>query len=181
MNQFCIYLDWDGFTPEVWAAWTQAILSVVAIFAASSLARRQERLSFRRKAEACAGLIKLAIDIIEERKQYPLSRITLTAVTDLKRQMETVNLDAAPDSRLIICVNGAATVVAILDAELQGWATKQAMFGSTTESSALRDINTALTRLDGQWKKAQLVVDDAKWVSWPRRFWNWSVKVFEPQ
>jgi len=181
MNQFCIYLDWDGFTPEVWAAWTQAILSVVAIFAASSLARRQERLSFRRKAEACAGLVKHAIDIIKEHKQQPLSRITLTAVTNLKRQMETVSLDAAPDSRLIICVNGAATVVAILDAELQGWATKEAMYGSTAEFSARQDINTALTRLDDQWKKAQLVVDDAKCVSWPRRFWNWTVKVFEPQ
>ncbi|GAB2612258.1 hypothetical protein [Novilysobacter erysipheiresistens] len=31
MYQYCFYLDWTGLPPEVWAAWVQAVGSIIAI------------------------------------------------------------------------------------------------------------------------------------------------------
>lgn len=34
MNEFCFYVDWSGWKPEIWAAWVQAVGSVLGIAAA---------------------------------------------------------------------------------------------------------------------------------------------------
>lgn len=41
MHEFCFYLSWAGWKPEVWAAWVQAVGSVAAIIAAYWIARWQ--------------------------------------------------------------------------------------------------------------------------------------------
>ncbi len=43
MHRFCFFLDWPGWSAEVWAAWVQAVGSVVAIVAAFVIAARQAR------------------------------------------------------------------------------------------------------------------------------------------
>lgn len=41
MYRYCFYLEWDGWKPEVWAAWIQAIGSVAALAVAVGLAMWQ--------------------------------------------------------------------------------------------------------------------------------------------
>lgn len=46
MSEFCVYLEWAGWKPEVWAAWVQAIGSVLGIATAIAVPAwlfRQER------------------------------------------------------------------------------------------------------------------------------------------
>ncbi len=58
--EYCFYMDWKGMTPEEWAAWTQAILSAVAIVVATRLATSQERRAKRNKVNAYVEIISHA-------------------------------------------------------------------------------------------------------------------------
>lgn len=54
MHEFCFYLSWAGWKPEVWAAWVQAIGSVVAIAVAVSIPWWQHRRERREKSHDAA-------------------------------------------------------------------------------------------------------------------------------
>lgn len=47
MNQYCFFLAWDGMTPSEWAAWVQAVGSVLAILAAVGIALWQHHVAQR--------------------------------------------------------------------------------------------------------------------------------------
>lgn len=55
-----ILLDAPCMKPEVWAAWVQAILSVIAIAAAERFASRRERKELSRQADVYVNLISMA-------------------------------------------------------------------------------------------------------------------------
>lgn len=160
MHEYCFYLDWSGWKPEVWAAWAQAILSAAAIYWASRLARRQDRLAQRRKADACIGLITHAQDILETATRDPLSRPNLTSIATLAKQMEGITLDATPDYRLIIAVNTAATTVAVLNGELIAWTNNIHADDTFKSVSASIDVRTAITRLEAAYEEAIPVANE---------------------
>ena len=58
--EYCFYLDWKGLTSSEWAAWTQAILSAVAIFAAAQLSTSQERRARRSRIDAYVEIVSHA-------------------------------------------------------------------------------------------------------------------------
>lgn len=58
--EYCFYLSWNGLTPSEWAAWTQAILSAVAIYAAARLATSQERRARRARIDAYVEIVSHA-------------------------------------------------------------------------------------------------------------------------
>jgi len=54
---YCFYLDWNGLTPSEWAAWTQAILSGAAIFAAAMIPAWQEKRARKRRIDVYTDII----------------------------------------------------------------------------------------------------------------------------
>lgn len=57
---YCFYLDWKGMTPSEWAAWTQAILSGAAIFAAAMIPAWQEKRTRKRRIDVYVDIISHA-------------------------------------------------------------------------------------------------------------------------
>lgn len=55
----CHFLSWCTLKPEVQAAWAQAILSVMAIFVAATMASRQDRRNRRIKIDNYVEMISL--------------------------------------------------------------------------------------------------------------------------
>lgn len=65
MNQFCFYLDWSGWKPEVWAAWVQAIGAIGAIIFSYLAGSRAERARKRREHERARSYGFLVIPQLE--------------------------------------------------------------------------------------------------------------------
>jgi hypothetical protein len=63
--EYCFYLDWAGWSPEVWAAWAQAILSAVAIVVAARMATNQDRRARRSRVEGYFSLVSDVQDQVE--------------------------------------------------------------------------------------------------------------------
>lgn len=178
MHEFCFYLDWSGWKPEVWAAWAQAILSAAAIFWASRIAKRQDRLALRRKADACIGLITHAEDVLKDVEADPLSRTSLMSVATLSKQMEVISLDAVPDYRLIIAVNTAANTVAVLNGELSAWSSNKITHLDHNLRSAKADVRTAITRLETAYEDAIPVANELASPTLKQRYADWKLKRF---
>lgn len=104
--------------PEVWAAWAQAVLSALAIYAAARIAAKQEKLAFRRKADACLGLMSHVEQTLFMALENPHSDETKMLVGTVLEQLRSVPMDAVPDLRLMTIINRAARRIAGLHAEL---------------------------------------------------------------
>lgn len=67
MNQFCFYLDWSGWKPEVWAAWVQAIGAIAAIifsYLAGSRAERARRKQEQERARSYGYLVIPELELL---------------------------------------------------------------------------------------------------------------------
>lgn len=152
---YCIaVINWPCATGGVWAAWTQALLSAAAIYAASRLATRQERVAARRRADACVGLITHAQDVLAEVLSDPTSRPSVTSVETLARQLAEVPMDSAPDFRLVVAVRQASSIVSVLAVELAGHAKPTAYPTMGPWVPARRDIRTAQAEMEGAYNLA---------------------------
>lgn len=154
MHQFCFYLDWVGWPPQVWAAWTQALLSAAAIYAASRLATRQERVAAGRRADACVGLITHAQDVLVEILSAPKSRPSVTRIEALAEQLAGVPMDSAPDFRLVIAVRRASSAISVLAVELAEHAKPQVLRSSNPYVAARHDIGAAQKELEEAYELA---------------------------
>ncbi|WP_368865357.1 hypothetical protein [Stenotrophomonas maltophilia] len=104
--------------PEVWAAWAQALLSALAIYAAARIAAKQERLAFRRKADACIGLMSHTEQTLFMALENPNSDETKMLVGTVLEQLRSVPMEAVPDLRLMTIINRASRRLARLHSEL---------------------------------------------------------------
>lgn len=60
-DAYCLWVTHSPcMKPEIWAAWAQALLSALAIWAASQLSNRQERRNLARRTDVYVNLISMA-------------------------------------------------------------------------------------------------------------------------
>lgn len=57
---YCFYFDWEGLTPEQWAAWTQAVLSGLAICAAALFPSWQEKRTRKARIDVYVDILSRA-------------------------------------------------------------------------------------------------------------------------
>ncbi|WP_144898504.1 hypothetical protein [Luteimonas cucumeris] len=60
---YCFYLDWKSWSPEVWAALAQAFLTALSIPTALYVVHVQHRLALRQRAKSVVILLKYAMNI----------------------------------------------------------------------------------------------------------------------
>jgi len=65
MNEFCIYLDWAGWKPEVWTGILQAVVAGVAIYATGRLATKQHRMQIAQRVGAVVALLAHVADLAD--------------------------------------------------------------------------------------------------------------------
>jgi hypothetical protein len=94
MNEFCIYLDWAGWKPEVWTGILQAVVAGVAIYAAGRLATKQYRMQIAQRVGAVVALLAHVADLADGYSQDLNKSIGSTAPT----HWTTGQLNAARDA-----------------------------------------------------------------------------------
>src|SRR5690349_4955482 len=57
--QYCFYLDWRGLTPNEWAAWVQAVGTIVALAAAAWLPLWHRKLDLARQLNIYVEMISV--------------------------------------------------------------------------------------------------------------------------
>lgn len=104
---YCFYLDWTGWSPEVWAAWAQAILSAVAIVVAARLATTQTRKALRQRIDVYVQIVSDVHDQAEATYDQAMSMGGHSLPRDVKvhwdetyKSLSSVPLHEAPDYRL---------------------------------------------------------------------------------
>jgi len=118
---YCLWVSQSPcLKPEIWAAWAQALLSALAIWAGARLANRQERRNLARKTDLYVNLISMA-----EIRSLSLAMYTPGDVRTLRsgksvmdyqiRDMQqfaaafrAINLEDLPDYRLLPPLRDAA-------------------------------------------------------------------------
>ncbi|HHA2945739.1 hypothetical protein [Stenotrophomonas maltophilia] len=113
--------------PEVWAAWWQAILSALAILAASRLARGQERRQLSRKADVIVSMLDSADQttdsVLKEAADSFRSLQTLASAASyryqqLSKTLDSLALQELPDYRLLPVVLSGASLCLHLSQEM---------------------------------------------------------------
>jgi len=117
MHEFCFGLNWAGMKPEVWAAWAQAVLSVIAICFAGWFSLQQHRRELWQRVSVTISTVGLAAATVLVNEAY-LKKWQQTGkpiTTDLpyleyltKALRETPLHDLA-DGRLLHIVAGSAS------------------------------------------------------------------------
>lgn len=115
--------------PEVWAAWAQALLSAMAIYAAAQLASRQERLAFRRRADACLAVMTHVEESILIASETAFAEESTALIKSAIDQLRSVPMEAVPDLHLMMAINRCLRTLTRLYGELSA---------APTSSEALR-------------------------------------------
>lgn len=116
---YCLWLlDAPCLKPEIWAAWAQALLSAVAIYAAARLTSRQERLAFRRRADAYLAVMTHVEQSLFMASEAPHSEENTALVGLAIDQLRSVPMEAVPDLRLMMALNRCLLTLTKLHGEL---------------------------------------------------------------
>ncbi|HID7838879.1 TPA: hypothetical protein ACXIC2_000098 [Stenotrophomonas maltophilia] len=163
--------------PEVWAAWWQAILSAVAIFAAARIAYRQERRQVKRRADFYVSLLDSAAQAAEKTLTTSMAGLAdIKAVAypaayrfdQLAKALDAALLQELPDPRLLPSIQSAAaachTLRMLVDqvAKLEKW---------TEDFSHIQKMRTVETGLVAYYNEAAAVANEhhvrslKEWVS----------------
>lgn len=88
--------------PEVWAAWAQALLSVLAIWVAYEAGSAASKRAQETRVRAYAALIHVARGILDKCTQSPPSTIMLAQLKAVNNQFSATSVATAPDHRLVV-------------------------------------------------------------------------------
>ncbi|WP_343649451.1 hypothetical protein [Stenotrophomonas sp.] len=186
MHQFCFYLDWAGTKPEVWAAWAQALLSVVAIYFAGRFALQQHRRDLFQRVTVLVRTVGLASltaavnhDYLKKWKEIgsPL-QTDLPYFEYLGRALHDAPLHELPDERLIHIVAGSARysqkAFELLNSQINH---NRSLYPPT--ETLLSEFDKCVQQLNSFMLQADRVAVDyeRKLVSYPfPAYWKWRAK-----
>ena len=116
MNEFCVYLDWAGWKPEVWTGLLQAVVAGVAIYAAGQLATKQHRMQIAQRVGAVVALLAHVADLADGYSQDATKGIggvgpthwTIGQVNAARDALGRIAVHDLPDEMLVDPVLSAA-------------------------------------------------------------------------
>jgi hypothetical protein len=177
-----ILLDAPCMKPEVWAAWVQAILSVIAIAAAERFASRRERKEVSRKADVYVNLISMAVfrchslgifgpsDAQKLRIGISISEYQIRDMEQFSEAFRAIALQDVPDYRLLPPLRDAADVCHNLANKLKQISPSAPIPPNESSIPVIKLIKEAHWRLNECYLKASEVANDYAMPSLKKRW-----------
>jgi len=158
---YCLWLlDAPCLRPEIWAAWAQALLSAMAIYAAARLASRQERLAFRRRADAYLAVMTHVEQSIFMASEAPHSEENIALVGSAINQLRSVPMDAVPDLRLMMALNRCLLTLTRLHGELTAAPSSSPVMNGARILGRKRMIGSAAAEISMETLEAAKLLDE---------------------